>query len=151
MNARWSVEDVSGRPELTLDDGLAKEAHDEGFHFIDRLVAEWRDGVNRFIEPGEIFLRVLTDGGRTIAVGGLNRDFAYASGVGRLRHLYVPRSFRGQGIASELLDRLEHHARRSFHSIRLRTDTLDAARFYERRGYRAVACETATHILRLFE
>ena len=148
MMARWSVECLSGRPELTPDDGLVREASEDGFHFIDRLVSEWRDGVNRFDAPGEILLGVFVDD-RTIAVGGLNRDFAYHSGVGRLRHLYVRHAFRGRGVGSALVDRLEHHARRTFETLRLRTDTLEAARFYERRGYKPIDSESATHVLRL--
>jgi GNAT superfamily N-acetyltransferase len=148
MIARWSVECLSGRSELTLDDGLVQDASEDGFHFVDRLVNEWRDGVNRFDEPGEILLGVFVRG-RTIAVGGLNRDLAYKSGVGRIRHLYVRPAFRGRGVGSALVDRLEHHARRTFETLRLRTDTLDAARFYERRGYKPVDSESATHVLRL--
>ncbi len=149
MTTPWAIEVLSGRSTLSIDDALVREAVAEGFNFIDRLVREWRDGVDRFDEPGEIFLGALAEGGRIIAVGGLNRDFAYALGVGRLRHLYVSRPFRGQDVGKALVDRLEQHARTSSHTIRLRTDTVDAARFYERRGYRPVACETASHILRL--
>ena len=142
------VECLSGRPDLIVDDGLVRDASEDGFHFIDCLVREWRDGVTRFDAPGEVLLGVFVDD-RTIAVRGLNRDFAYHSAVGRLRHLYVRHAFRGRGIGSALVDRLEHHARRTFETLWLRTDTLDAARFYERRGYKPVKSESATHVLRL--
>ena len=140
---------LSGRPRLSLDEELRLEASREGFGFIDRLAAEWQDGANRFDGPGEMFLGVFEKGGAMVAVGGLNRDFAYPSGVGRLRHLYVRRAFRGQGIASALVERLEAHAKETFRTIRLRTDTADAARFYTKRGYEPVDSETATHVLRL--
>jgi GNAT superfamily N-acetyltransferase len=148
MSPLWRTLSVGS--ELAIDDALVRKASEEGFHFMERLVTEWREGVNRFDGPGELLLGVFVDGAM-VAVGGLNRDFAFASGVGRLRHLYVGEAFRRRGIASALVGRLEDHARRSFHTLRLRTDTLDAARFYEGRGYRAVDCETATHVLRLSE
>jgi GNAT superfamily N-acetyltransferase len=145
MTAFWRT--LSGHSELPIDDDLVREAADEGFHFIERLLTEWRDSVNRFDKPDETLLGAFLDG-RMIAVGGLNRDFAHEGGVGRLRHLYVRPAFRGRGLGSELVERLEAHARLRFDTIRLRTDTPEAARFYTRRGYSPVDSDSATHVLR---
>jgi GNAT superfamily N-acetyltransferase len=149
MERDWLFQTVSDRAQSPISEQLRREASEEGFKFIDRLVTEWRDGSNRFNKAGEILLGVFLSDGEMIAVGGLNRDFAFPSGVGRLRHVYIRAEFRRQGIASALLDRLERHARSRFDLIRLRTDTPEAARFYEGRGYQPIGSETATHVLQL--
>jgi hypothetical protein len=58
---------------------------DEGFGFIDRLIDDWLTGVNRFENPGELFIGGFQEG-RLLAVCGLNRDpYTDRDGVGRLR------------------------------------------------------------------
>lgn len=147
MNSGWLFQTISGRPELLVTETLQREASQEGCGFVERLVSEWHDGSNRFDRDGEILFAVHLVGGEMVAVGGLNRDFAYRSGVGRLRHIYIRPAFRRRGIASALIGRLELYGRSSFKSIRLRTDSPVAARLYERRGYQPIDSETATHVL----
>ena len=136
-------------PVGELPDGieaLRAKAAAEGFDFLDRLIRDWRSGANRFAQPGEIFLAGFQDGG-LIAVGGLNIDpYTDEDGIGRLRHIYVRRSFRRFGIGSVLVRALLRHADGVFRSVRLKTETREAAAFYIRLGFHAVQHESATHV-----
>jgi GNAT superfamily N-acetyltransferase len=137
-------------PLLDLPEGietLRAEAAGEGFRFMDKLVAEWRSGMNRFAQSGEVFLGAF-QAGDLVAVGGLNRDpYVDRSGIGRLRHLYVRKSARRSGVGTALAQRLLAHAEDVFDSVRLRTDTREAADFYVTLGFRPVQDQTASHVI----
>lgn len=124
---------------------IAAEARAEGFRFIDRLLADWQSGTNRFAATGEILLAVFADDALA-AVGGLNRDpYTTAAGVGRIRHVYVSKPFRRLGAGRLLLDALLANAHHHFTTVRLRTTDDDAAQFYEAYGFhKCLACD-ATH------
>lgn len=128
---------------------LAAAAEHEGHRFIERLLAEWRDGSNCFALPGELFLGAF-GGDRLIGVGGLNRDpYGSDAGVGRLRHLYVLRAHRRHGVGRLLIARLLGETTGRFHTIRLRTEAAAAARFYLACGFRLSRAAHATHELAL--
>lgn len=130
-------------PSRTAIDALAHEARASGHAFLDRLIADWRSGVNRFDKPGECLLG-LFDGGRLVAIGGLNRD-PYCpdeARVGRLRHVYVAQSHRRKGIGRHLVTELLARAV-AFERVRLRTP--GAAAFYESLGFQRVDEPEATH------
>jgi GNAT superfamily N-acetyltransferase len=130
-------------------DALRDQAEAEGFRFLTRLEAEWRDGANRFDRPGELLLGAL-DEGAAIALCGLNQDpYAGQASIGRLRHLYVAPAWRRQGIATLLLQAVVAAARPTFQSLRLRTGTEAAAHFYRHHGFLPVEDASATHILTL--
>ncbi len=123
---------------------LALEAHLANHTFLDRLIDEWHSGANRFDAPGECFLG-FNDGDTLIACGGLNRDpyVAHDPSVGRLRHVYVAKAYRRQGVGRHLVDGLIARAT-AFRRIRLRT-TLEAATFYERLAFLPIDEPHATH------
>lgn len=90
---------------------LATQARAEGYRFVDRLVAEWRSGANRFAAPGECLLGVV-DGEDLLAIGGLNIDPYMDDGdTGRLRHVYVRIDRRNQGLGRLLVGALIAGAR----------------------------------------
>ena len=127
-------------------EALRIAAMGEGYGFVDKLVAEWRSGINRFDRPGEIFLGAFQSDD-PVAVGGLNRDpYAKQDGVARLRHVYVARAFRHCGVGTALVRRLLDEATGRFQSVRLRTATPESAGFYVRLGFAPVQEEAATHI-----
>jgi GNAT superfamily N-acetyltransferase len=136
-------------PLLDLPSGIEElrtEAAGEGFRFVDKLVTEWRSGVNIFTRPGEVMLGAF-QAVKLVAVGGLNRDpYADQDGIGRLRHLYVSKSGRRSGVGSVLVRQLLDRAANVFHLVRLRTETPDAADFYVRFGFHPVQDEVATHV-----
>jgi GNAT superfamily N-acetyltransferase len=124
---------------------MRAEAAGEGFRFVDKLIAEWRTGTNRFTRSGKVLVGAF-EATELIAVCGLNRDpYTDHEGIGRLRHLYVRRLNRRSGVGTVLVRYLLERAEGVFHSVRLRTETQDAADFYVRLGFHPVHDEAATH------
>jgi len=135
----------------TLPNGIAAlvaESQAEGFRFIDRLVADWESGRNRFAHPGESLIAAFA--GETLCgICGLNRDpYRPEPGIARLRHLYVTATARGAGIGAAIVRAHLDHARAHFTLVRLRA-TPKAAPLYEHLGFIPIEDETATHILHL--
>lgn len=136
--------------QLHLMSELVAESEFERFRFLSRMVEEWQSGVNRFDRPGEALFAAI-DGSDMAAICGLNIDpYAADDEVGRLRHLYVRRAWRRQGVGRRLAELVASHARRRFTCLRLRADNPIAAQFYESLGWLAVAAEgDSTHCLKL--
>jgi GNAT superfamily N-acetyltransferase len=132
--------------ELPADfDELRGEAADGGFRFLDRLARDWRNGENRFDQPGERLVGAFA-GDRLIAIGGVNRDpYAERANVGRLRHLYVLKDWRTTGVGRALVEGLLRHAEGVFSEVRLRTDTDAASAFYRQCGFTVVDSPSASH------
>lgn len=125
---------------------LAIEAEGEGHGFVRRLLDDWRIGSNRFDAPGEaLFIDVEKD--NVLGTCGLNVDpYLNDPRVGRIRHLYVRRDSRRQGVATRLLAATLRAAAGRFDRLRLRTENPVAGSFYERRGFEPVCGDsTATH------
>ncbi|OTG77061.1 GNAT family N-acetyltransferase [Acinetobacter sp. ANC 4169] len=116
---------------------LAKQAQQEGFQFVDRLIEEYDSGKNRFNLPGE-FLLFVYDGDKLIACGGLNQQWnenEIDSRIGRVRRFYVLPKYRKHGVGKQLLQQLEKEARANFSALCLNTDTKNAAHFYQKQNY----------------
>jgi GNAT superfamily N-acetyltransferase len=137
----------------TLPDGileLLETSLSEGHDLVERLVAEWEDGTNRFDRTGETLIEARRLG-RLVGVGGLNRDpYVDDPGVGRIRHLYVMPAARGMGAGRALVIALVDHARGSFERVRLRAGPDEARDFYLRLGFEETPDEEdSTHQIRL--
>jgi GNAT superfamily N-acetyltransferase len=103
---------------------LNDEAVRDGFLFVERLMKDWLSGLNRFSQPGERLVGATRDG-KLLGVCGLNRDpYVIESRIGRLRHLYVKRSERNQGLGSALVEYLLRDEGAAFAMVRLRTENL---------------------------
>ena len=114
---------------------LRAESLKEGFQFIERLCAEWALGANQFDAAGAgLFLALFGD--RVVGICGLSRD-PYASDrrVGRVRHLYVLKALRRNGVGRALLNAVIGHAYGHFKVLRTRTEEAD--RFYVALGFSA--------------
>ena len=117
--------------------------------FLKRLADEWESGALRFDRPGEVLLGAFA-GGRLVGLGGISLDpYGPAPGLCRLRHVYVLRAERGQGVAASLVSNLLAHAREHFDTIRLSTQSEAAGRLYERAGFKAAEAIKQTHRMRL--
>jgi GNAT superfamily N-acetyltransferase len=139
-----SIQQLTTLPPQLFD--LEREAVDQGFNLVGRLIRDWQDGSNRFDKPGECLLAV-TEDGTLLGVGGLNVDPYVPDGLtGRLRRLYVANAFRRRGIGEALVAALLQKAAQRFRQVRLSSDTESAAAFYVRLGFSAVEDETATHV-----
>jgi GNAT superfamily N-acetyltransferase len=137
---------------VNLPDGileLLETSLSEGHDLVERLVADWEDGTNRFDRTGETLLEARRLG-RLAGVGGLNRDpYLNDPGVGRIRHLYVMPAARGVGAGRALVIALVDHARESFERVRLRAGSDDARGFYLRLGFEETIEDHATHQIKL--
>ncbi|MCX6758656.1 MAG: GNAT family N-acetyltransferase [Candidatus Nealsonbacteria bacterium] len=85
--------------------------------------------------------------------GGLNVDpYATDPGIGRVRHLYISKDFRNQGIASNLLERIVERSKEFFTVLRVSThgkggENPEADKFYEFMGFAKADGEKQIHIL----
>ena len=124
---------------------LAVVARNEGFQFLDRLVAAMENETVS-LDGTEEFFMCITEHGRIVGVGGITADpYAGEPDVGRIRHVYVHPNARRAGLGRDLLAALEQRAPRTYGTLRLRTDTPAAASFYEALGYRPIVNRHATH------
>jgi GNAT superfamily N-acetyltransferase len=128
---------------------LEKAAQTEGYLFLARLQGEWAGGA-RFVGPGEC-LFIAEIGDSLIGISGICRDpYQLDPNVGRLRHVYVDRPFRSQGIGRALINACLVCSGSKFRVIRLSTSALNptAARCYEQLGFQPIAAdgERVTHI-----
>src|SRR5262245_44078302 len=100
--ARIRVERFPKTLPESLSDLLAEDAH-AGTHYVQRLVAEWVSGANRFDRPGEALFGAWV-GEQLVGVCGLNVD-PYAEGerTGRVRRLYVLKAYRRLGVGRRLV------------------------------------------------
>lgn len=129
-------------------DRLVSESKQEGFRFLNRLVADYHSGENRFNKPGEALLSVSLTAG-LIAIAGLNIDPYSNPGIGRVRRVYVSKSARGQGIGAALIRQIESKALASFSELRLFTDNKDADIFYCKLGYNHLDNAHSSHVKNL--
>jgi GNAT superfamily N-acetyltransferase len=140
--------------QLPLDDlqPLLIESRSQGFEFLDRLVAEYINGINTFDKAGEALFGAYHDQ-RLIAIGGLNRDpYTKENDIGRVRHVYVLSEWRNQGIGKLLVEAIIDTARQEFRLLTLRTFRDQADRFYRAIGFQAgLEITSATHYLVLAE
>jgi len=134
--------------KFPLDDlrPMLAESREQGFEFVDRLVAEYVAGINQFQRPGEVLFGVYC-GQQLTAIGGLNRDpYSPESDIGRLRHVYVLSAWRHQGIGKQLVERIIEEARPHYRILTLRTFSQQAAGFYQAIGFRTgPEIDSATH------
>jgi len=126
---------------------LASLARGEGFRFLDRLIAEWHEGV-RFDGPGERLIGAFNRD-RLVAIGGLNRDpYAGSPHIARLRRLYVAPDRRRDGLGRRLVASQLDGDNGQFKVVRLKAPDVAAAAFYDAIGVTRIDNEDATHVVR---
>lgn len=137
-------------------DALREESQREGQRMLLRLRDNWHSGANRFAQPGEMLngAFLLEQGGegrrQLVGVCGRNIDpFCASPRTGRVRHLYVSRAMRRQGVGQLLMTHLLADARDHFDVLHTHAPaTADA--FYRSLGFIPVENEdNVTHRLRL--
>lgn len=130
-------------------DSLSEEAYNEGYRFVQRTTEEFFNGKNDFSKDGEILFGVYFNN-CCVGIGGLNIDpYINKPKIGRVRHLYITKEFRNQGIAYILLKRIISQAKNHFEVLRLSTDNPIAARLYESIGFIEVNEIKATHRIKI--
>ena len=118
----------------------------EGHDMVNRLLAGFRAGTNRFAAPGEVLVAHL-QGNAVVAVAGLNVEPGKRLGRGgRVRRLYVVPRCRGNGLARGLVDQIASYAARQFDVLTVNVGKLDARGFYEHLGFKQVEHPGITHV-----
>ncbi|KPY05311.1 MULTISPECIES: GNAT family N-acetyltransferase [Pseudomonas] len=143
---QFEIHQITHLPPKIL--ALEKEAVEEGFRFITRLIDEWHSGTNRFDAPGEC-LMVACLNQQLIGVGGLSIDPYAEANTARLRRVYVAASSRGQHVGQALVKALLTHAALRFRSVHLSTDTPEGDSFYLHCGFIRTDIPHATHVMQL--
>jgi GNAT superfamily N-acetyltransferase len=131
-------------------DELVVESVREGYRFLERMRRDWASGAALFSGPGECLFRAHF-GPQTVGICGRTCDpYAIGGRVGRIRHLYVRRAARNQGVGSRLLTAALSGAELYFSDLRLRSSNAGASTLYQTHGFRPVADDAgATHRLDL--
>lgn len=126
---------------------IVEEAAAEGAPFMLRLRDEWLSGAVRFDREGEILFGGFV-GQNVIAAGGISHDpYAPEPRLGRVRHIYVLKRYRKQGVGRMLVERILEHARQHFTTLRLNTQNPKAAKLYEALGFEPSQGPHQTHRL----
>ncbi|HDR7799693.1 TPA: GNAT family N-acetyltransferase [Bacillus tropicus] len=132
-------------------DHLVRESICEGFRFLQKLVNDYRNGINRFNKYGESLYGLFTKEGVLIAIGGLNKDpYSNDPEIGRLRRFYVSKAYRRKGLGKLLLGKIISDARKYYKILVLNTETEQADRFYTSLGFsKETTFPKSTHFLKL--
>jgi len=132
-----TIDQVAQLRSIELNE-LIKESVRCGFNFVERLRREWESGANRFARDGEA-LFVASIERQLVGICGLNIDpFCKGNRVGRIRRLYVCRTYRRRGIGTALVERVCAEARKKFRVLRVGAGNSGAAAFYESVGFAVV-------------
>lgn len=119
---------------------LNEEALADGWNLVDRTIKEWKSGENKFNKKGEK-LWGLFIGDKCIAIGGIDID-KYLEGndgsVGRVRHVYVAKEYRRQGLSKVIMNLIIEHAKKYFKLLRLSTSNPIACHLYDSLGFQKV-------------
>ena len=117
-------------------DALVSEASLDGHLFLQKMTEEWSNGKNRFALPAEALFAAFNDERELVGIGGLNIDpYADDPRIGRVRHVYISRRYRGQGIGKMLLQKIEIHGQSRFTTLRLKTHNPKSVGFYISLGF----------------
>jgi GNAT superfamily N-acetyltransferase len=130
-------------------DELLHESIADGHSMLRRLIDDWQAGSNRFSRMGELLLSAHRSG-RLVGICGRNIDpYSNQPRVGRVRHLYVQREARRQGIGRDLVRAIIADAATHFNTMHVRAPAA-AFPFYRAMGFERIDHdEFATHRLRL--
>ncbi len=126
---------------------LAKNAKEDGYNFVQRTIDEWNSGINKFDLKNEVLYGVKINND-IVAIGGCNQDpYVMNERIGRIRHVYVHKDFRGLGLSTMLMDKVLDFAKERYPIIRLSTNNPVAAMIYENYGFTREFDKKQTHIL----
>jgi len=122
------------------------ESNKEGYNHINRLIADYNAGENKFDKKGEKLIGFLLDS-KIVAVCGLNIEPTNKR-LGRIRRLYVLPKHRRRRIGTELVKYLIRHAQPYFESLVVNVGDLPNNDFYKSIGFKPVINnDSYTHIL----
>ncbi|MFC1933165.1 GNAT family N-acetyltransferase [Chloroflexota bacterium] len=112
------------------------ESDKEGYNMINRLIADYHSGRNKFNKKGEKLIGFLLDN-EIIAVCGLNIESTNDK-LGRIRKLYVLKNYQHRGIGTELVKYLVNHAKPYFEGVVVNIGNLPVDNFYKSIGFEPI-------------
>lgn len=132
---------------------LNDEAFPDGIHLVRKTLQEWRSGENTFSKKGEKFWGLFIES-ECIAIGGVQIDPFIKDNdgsIGRVRHVYVLKKYRGLGLSKVLMNLILDQAKNNFKILRLSTKNPIAMKLYESFGFKKVQIENerVSHELKL--
>lgn len=132
---RYEIKQIKNLLDFDLN-GFLEKSKEEGFHFVERLVNDYKNGSNTFNHFGEGLFGVFNEEGVLVAIGGLNNDpFSKKQYIGRVRRFYVIKEYRRKGIGSLLLTNIIDEAKSYYKILELHTDNEHADKFYTSIGF----------------
>ncbi|HEY95557.1 MAG TPA: GNAT family N-acetyltransferase [Dehalococcoidia bacterium] len=120
-------------------------AEQEGYNMLNRLVADYDSGENRFDKEGEKLIGYILEC-MVVALCGLNIEPSYTE-YGRIRRLYVLPEYRNRGIGTELVNHLITFAGKYYKGVVVNIGNLPVSNFYESIGFKSVKNPSYTHLL----
>ncbi|EEM13904.1 MULTISPECIES: GNAT family N-acetyltransferase [Bacillus] len=115
---------------------LVQESKKDGFRFLERLVNDYKAGINTFDKHGESLYGVFNKKNVLVGIGGLNIDpSSKRQEIGRLRRFYIAKDNRRNGLGKFLLNTIICDARKHYKVLVLYTDTEQADKFYISTGF----------------
>ena len=128
---------------------ILRDGRSEGYNMVNRLISDFKAGINRFDARGETLFAHVRDTA-VVAVAGLNREEIEDFGkAGRVRRLYVSPEYRGAGLGRSLVEELISFAATFYDSLTVNTGKLRTRSFYEHLGFQPVDLPGITHVRRL--
>ncbi len=125
---------------------LLEESILEEFGALEKLKRNFENGSNTFSKQGEALFSATFES-ELLGICGLNVDpYVDDPTIGRVRHLYVSKLARRQGVGSKLVEAVEHQARKHFNVLRLYTGDAKASAFYTSIGFSPVSGNHVSHI-----
>jgi len=125
---------------------LRKESKKEGYNHIEKLINDFKSGVNKFSKPGEALI-VYERNNKIVGICGLNVD-SIDPERGRIRRLYVLPQYRKQEIGKKLVKELIDYSAKNFKSVSTNIGRLDISGFYKKLGFKKYDKEKGiTHLL----
>lgn len=123
---------------------LRKSATAEGYLFLDRLAARWRDGAYMGDDKADL-LAAIADG-QTLAIGAQTFDeYDPHPTHRRIRHFYVKPEARRHGVGRALADGLTARAFDVAPRLHLRATHALSNAFWDSMGFTRVAREDRSH------
>ncbi len=132
-------------------DEILTESKECGYGMIERLITEWESGITDFSNKNEAYF-AYEEYGKILGIGGINEEpYLRIKEYGRMRHLYVLKTWRHRGIGKEIVRATIEFAKAYYELVTLMTPKDGSAdAFYESIGFKKCdSLERVSHTLAL--
>ena len=144
------IEEITDIEKVDLAE-ILEESKGLGYGMIERLIREWKSGETDFSKENEAYFAFVADG-KVVGVGGVNEEpYLKIKEYGRMRHLYVLKSWRRKGIGSAIVGTTIDFAKKHYILMTLMTPKDGRSdSFYEGIGFeKCTSLNRVSHTLDL--